>query len=165
MMEITPALPADAEEIAWIYRSLIGMPGCTWDETYPTIDFVRGDIAKKSLYKVMDGGTIAACAYLGDFEEVERPPCFDSSVKNLGEFSRVAVRREYHRRGIARELLEYLLGEAPRRGYDGIALLVGTENHAAMALYEKIGFKRCGSGNLYETDWHFYEYVRGKSDD
>lgn len=166
MMEILLAQPSDAEEIAGIYRSLIGMPGCTWDDTYPTIDFVRGDIEAGALYKVTDGDRIAACAYLGDFEEKERPECFDGSVKNLGEFSRVAVRREYHRRGIARELLEHLIIEAPKRGYDGIALLVGTENHAAMALYEKIGFKRCGSGNLYETDWHFYEYIlKGKSDD
>ncbi|MDE7194822.1 MAG: GNAT family N-acetyltransferase [Oscillospiraceae bacterium] len=156
-MNIRLAEPSDAEEIAEIYRSLIGMPGCTWDETYPTIDFVRRDIGLNSLYKVMDGGRIAGCAYLGDFEEMERPECFDKSVRKLGEFSRVAVRREYHRRGIARELLEYLIKEAPKRGYDGLALLVGTENHNAMALYEKLGFKRCGSGSLYETDWHFYE--------
>ncbi len=159
MMEILLAHLSDAEEIAEIYRFLIGMPGCTWDVTYPTIDFVRGDIEKKSLYKVMDGDTIAACAYLGDFEEIERPECFNTSVSCLGEFSRVAVRKEYHRRGIAQYLLEHLIKEAPKRGYDGIALLVGTENHSAMALYEKIGFKRCGSGNLYETDWHFYEYI------
>lgn len=156
-MNIGFALPSDAEEIAEIYRSLIGMPGCTWDDTYPTIDFVRRDIECNSLYKATDGGRIAGCAYLGDFEEMERPECFDKSVQRLGEFSRVAVRREYHRQGIARGLLEYLIKEAPGRGYDGIALLVGTENHNAMALYEKIGFRRCGSGNLYETDWNFYE--------
>lgn len=158
------AQPSDAEEIAEIYHSLIGMPGCTWDETYPTIDFVRRDIESHSLYKAVDGDTIVACAYLGEFEELERPECFDKTVRNFGEFSRVAVRREYQRRGIARELLEYLIKEAPKRSYDGIALLVGTENHSAIALYEKIGFKRCGSGNLYETDWHFYE-LKGLNDD
>lgn len=158
MMEIELARLSDAEEIAELYASLVGMPGCTWDENYPSLDFVRGDIEKCSLYKAVENGRIIAAAYLGDFEEVEMPDCFDRSVKRFGEFGRVGVRREYHRQGVAKTLLSYLIGEAARREFDGIALFVGTENFSAVKLYEKIGFKRCGESYLYETHWYCYEY-------
>ena len=159
MLEISKALSGDAEEITAIYDSLKGSPGCTWDEEYPTLEFVRNDIENRnSLYKVTDGGRIIAAAYLGEFEEKERPECFDKSMRRLGEISRVGVRREYHRKGVAFGLITHLLGEAERLGYDGAVLLVGTENHAAMRLYEKAGFERCGEAFLYETHWFCYQY-------
>lgn len=159
-MSIEKARPGDAEEIYSIYESLKGSPGCTWDESYPTLDFVRNDIEKRdALYKLTENGVIIAAAYLGDFEEKEMPECLDKTVKRFGEVSRVGVRREYQRRGYAKKLLGFLLEEAEKLGYDGVALLVGTENHCAAALYEKAGFKRRGEGNMYETDWFFYEYI------
>lgn len=159
MFEITKALPCDAEEITAIYDGLKGFPGCTWDEEYPTLEFVKNDIeSRNSLYKVTDGDKIAAAAYLGEFEETERPDYFDKSIRRLGELSRVGVRREYHRKGVAFMLVTHLIGEAEKLGYDGIALLVGTENHAAMGLYEKACFKRCGETFLYETHWFCYQY-------
>ena len=159
MFEITKALPENAEEIFAIYDGLKGSPGCTWNEEYPTLEFVRNDIEKRnSLYKVTDGGKIIAAAYLGEFEEVERPDCFDKSLQRLGEISRVGVRLEYHRKGVAFTLITRLLGEAEKLGFDGVALLVGTENHAAMKLYEKAGFERCGEAFLYDTHWFCYQY-------
>ncbi|MBD5130582.1 MAG: GNAT family N-acetyltransferase, partial [Ruminococcaceae bacterium] len=113
-----------------------------------------------SLYKLTEDGVIVAAAYLGDFEEREVPECFAPS-NNRGELSRVGVRREYHRKGYAERLLKYLLNEAVKLGYDDLVLLVGTENYGAMALYEKIGFKRRGGGVMYETPWFFYEYNGG----
>ena len=159
MSEISKALPGDAEEIFSIYDALKGSPGCTWDEEYPTLEFVRSDIENRnSLYKVTDGGQIIAAAYLGEFEEIERPDCIDKSFRRLGELSRVGVRREYHRKGVAFGLITHLLGEAEKLGYDGVVLLVGTENHAAMKLYEKAGFQNCGETFLYETHWFCYQY-------
>lgn len=158
MIEITKALSCDAEEIYAIYNSLKGLPGCTWDDEYPTLEFVRYDIEERdSLYKLTEDGVIVAAAYLGEFEEREVPECFDKSVKCRGEISRVGVRCGYHRKGYAEKLLKFLLNEAVDLRYDGLALLVGTENFGAMALYEKIGFKRCGEGVMYETHWFFYE--------
>lgn len=160
MTEITKALPGDEEEIYAIYESLKGSHGCTWDDEYPTLEFVRGDIVNRSsLYKLTEDGRIIAAAYLGEFEEVERPDCFDKSIKRLGELSRVGVRRDYHRKGYAARLLKFLLNEAAALGYDGIALLVGHENYGAMALYEKLGFHRCGETFLYDTHWCCYEYI------
>lgn len=155
VIEIVPALPSDVEEIAEIYRSLIGMPGCTWDDHYPTVDFVRRDIEDGNLFKAVVGGKIAGSAYMGDYEERSTLECFRGFGK-LGEFGRVGVRRELHRTGVAQTMLEHLKNTAKERGYDAIALLVGRQNYGAMALYEKIGFERVGESNLYDTEWYCY---------
>ena len=120
---------------------------------------MRKDIEHDSLYKVEEMGRIVAAAYLGEFEETERPECLDKSFQRLGEFSRVGVLREFHRKGYAEMLLRHLLEEAPKRGFDGIALLVGRENKAAMALYDKLGFENRGEVRLYDTDWYCMQYV------
>lgn len=161
--EIALAGEADADEIAAMYTSLIGFPGCTWDSDYPTLEHVRKDIKNASLYRLEDMGRTVAAAYLGEFEEIERPDCLDKDFKNLGEIARVGVLREFHRKGYAEQLLRHLLEEAPKRGYDGIALLVGRENEAAIALYEKLGFENRGELTLYETDWYCMQYRVEKS--
>lgn len=158
-MTTEKALPKDAEEIFAIYDALKGSPGCTWNEEYPTLEFVRSDIEESnSLYKLTEDGVIVAAAYLGEFEECEVPECFDKSVKRRGEFAPVGVRRGYQRRGYAEQLLKFSLNEAAELGYDSVVLLVGTENHSAMALYEKLRFERCGETNLYDTHWYCYQY-------
>lgn len=156
--EIMPAVEADADEIAAIYSSLVGAPGGTWNSEYPTLEHVRKDIENGSLYRLEEMGRTIAAAYLGEFEEIERPECFDKSFKNLGEFARVGVLREFQRKGYAEMLLRHLMDEAKERGFDGIALLVGRENEAAIALYEKLGFENCGEARLYDIDWYCFQY-------
>lgn len=154
-IKITHAEPSDAEEITALYHSLIGMPGCTWDDDYPTIDFVHRDIEHGSLFKAVANGKIAGAAYCGDYEELEPIPCF-GGIENLAEFGRVGICREFQRMGIAETMLEFMKRSAAKRGYDRIALLVGRKNSAAMALYEKIGFRRVGESDLYNTEWYCY---------
>ena len=154
-IEIIPALMSDAEEIAEIYRSLIGMPGCTWDDHYPTIEFVRRDIENGNMFKAVVDGKIAGSAYCGDYEERRVLECFEG-FERLGEFGRVGVKREFHRTGVARTMLEFLKENARGRGYDAVALLVGRNNLGAMALYEKIGFKNVGESDIYDTEWYCY---------
>ena len=154
-LEISPAEPSDAEEIEEIYCSLVGAPGCIWDDQYPTIDHVRHDIENGAAFKAVIDGRIVGAAYCGDYEEKELLKCFDGAEK-LGEFGRVGVRREFHRMGVAEALLRYLKGNAKERGYDALSLLVARNNFGAMALYEKLGFKNVGESELYDMEWYCY---------
>ena len=62
----------------------------------------------------------------------------------------IAVIPEQRRRGIARRLLERLLDEAgPNARY---TLEVRTSNHGAIAMYEKLGFRRAGHRRRYYHD-------------
>ena len=54
------------------------------------------------------------------------------------------VLKEYHGAGIARELMDWGLAEAKRRGAERLYLTVFTENHRARTFYDRYGFEAVG---------------------
>jgi len=61
----------------------------------------------------------------------------------------VAVRPDLHGRGIGRWLLEGILAEGRRRGMVFATLEVRPSNRAALALYERFGFRRIAVRRRY----------------
>ncbi len=55
-----------------------------------------------------------------------------------------SVYKAYCGRGIGRLMLETVLSEAKKLGYEQAELEVVTENLGAIALYETVGFVKCG---------------------
>jgi ribosomal-protein-alanine N-acetyltransferase len=66
------------------------------------------------------------------------------SIAPEGEITNVATHPRFRRRGIAKEVLEFLKSEAKRRGIDSLYLEVRRSNEAARALYENAGFTVIG---------------------
>ena len=62
--------------------------------------------------------------------------------------------REALRTGVATRLLQHLINEATRRGYARLYLETGSTAPftAALALYEKHGFRRCAAFGDYEDN-------------
>lgn len=56
----------------------------------------------------------------------------------------IALYKAYCGRGIGRLMLETVLNEAKKLGYGQAELEVVTENLGAIALYESVGFVKCG---------------------
>lgn len=56
----------------------------------------------------------------------------------------IALYKAYCGRGIGRLMLETVLSEAKKLGYGQAELEVATENLGAIALYEAVGFVKCG---------------------
>lgn len=56
----------------------------------------------------------------------------------------IALYKAYCGRGIGRLMLETVLSEAKKLGYGQAELEVVTENLGAIALYESVGFVKCG---------------------
>lgn len=65
------------------------------------------------------------------------------------ELHQVAVSADDKRRGVASELLRFLLRTARERGIDSIYLEVRQSNAAAIGLYEKFGFRKVGQRKGY----------------
>ena len=61
----------------------------------------------------------------------------------------VAVTPEYRRQGIAQQLIEELSGELRARNVRILTLEVRVSNDAAIALYEKLGFRQAGRRKNY----------------
>ena len=73
-----------------------------------------------------------------------------SRYADVWHLMNVAVTPEQRRLGVARRLLERLFEEA---GHDArYTLEVRTSNHAAIAMYERFGFRRAGHRRRYYHD-------------
>lgn len=62
------------------------------------------------------------------------------SIAPEGEITNVATHPDFRRRGIARELLDFLKLRAAERGIESVYLEVRRSNDAARTLYEEQGF-------------------------
>lgn len=157
-LEFRKATEADLDEIWELYRSLVDLPGCTWNEEYPSREIISGDIGRGDQFcLVAEDGRIAASAAVHPADELEKLFQWNGKLKAPCELSRLGVGLEVQNQGVGKRLLMLLLEEARRRGYDGMQMLVGQENHAALSLYRSLGFAICGETHCYETDWFCLE--------
>lgn len=71
-----------------------------------------------------------------------------------GEIKSMRTAKEYLRRGVASRMLEHILGEARRRGYQRVSLETGAMPYfePAHRLYRKFGFGPCPPFGNYKHD-------------
>lgn len=150
----SPARPCDGPVILALYRSLIGLPGTTWNEYYPGPEEVERDIARGSLWCLWGpDGTLWGAASLGEDDPDIRDLSCWAPAANSCELTRVGILKDLHGRGLGEEFVRCLLRNAAREGRDMARLLAGSENPAALRLYEKLGFAPCGGTRMYDVDW------------
>jgi ribosomal protein S18 acetylase RimI-like enzyme len=147
---------SDIPEIVAVYRGILGTPGCTWDTEYPSGETAREDIAGNSLYILKEADAIIAVASAGAFGELGH---LRWEPKNPCELARIGVIPAMQGRGVGTVMLRKVMGEMKSKGFDGIRMLVSKTNPAALALYEKNGFQRCGEAFLYDIDFYCYQIV------
>ncbi len=144
----------DIPEIVSIYKSLVGTPGCTWDDEYPSAESATEDIKGESLYILKDKDTIVAVASIGKFDELGH---LQWKPKNACELARIGVIPTAQGQGIGSIILKKLIEAAKESGYDGIRMLVSKTNPSALALYDKNGFERCGQTFMFNMDFYCYQ--------
>jgi len=71
-----------------------------------------------------------------------------------GELKSMRTAAEHLRKGVARKILEHIIGEARNRGYKRISLETGSMDAfmPARKLYESFGFEYCGPFADYAED-------------
>lgn len=126
------ALPADATALAALEAACFTHPW-TQAQVHDEIARVPPDLVLVLEGPGSAGGTTAIRAY-GSFRLV---------VDELHVMN-VAVDPRCRRQGLARRLLSFAMGEATRAGARRALLELRAGNHAALALYESLGFARLG---------------------
>ena len=144
----------EISEIVSIYHGLIGTPGCTWDLDYPSRETAEYDIDNGFLYVLKNGGKIVAVASMGDYNELND---LQWSLKNPCELMRIGVLATLRNQGIGTVILQHIIRTAKEKGYDGIRFIVSKTNPAALALYDKNGFEKCGEVLRFDRDWYRYQ--------
>ena len=71
-----------------------------------------------------------------------------------GEIKSMRTSARHRRKGVARAILDYIIGEAERRGYDRLSLETGSMDafDPARQLYARAGFTFCGPFAAYIED-------------
>ncbi len=82
-----------------------------------------------------------------------------------GELKRMYMRPAFRGLGLAKQMLEHLAGHARSRGVMLLRLETGIHQHAAIGLYEQMGFRLVPPFGSYRADplSRFYEKALGKA--
>jgi ribosomal protein S18 acetylase RimI-like enzyme len=136
---IAKAAPADRERVAEMFAMDMRDLGIdrTTTKLLPVVDATIGDDTEEGHIWIARVGT-------GEIAGVMLAAPF-WSLKMAGKglwIETIYVRPEFRRRGIARDLVEYLLDWAEDKGYKGIELEAYHMNTAASCLYRAQGFRR-----------------------
>lgn len=121
---------------------------------YPSKKTAEKDINNNWLYTLKKHNKIIAVASIVDFDELRdlqwkpKKPC---------ELARISVSSAFQKQGIGTIILQNIIKVAKEKGYDGIRMLVSKTNSAALALYEKNGFERCGEVFKFDIDFYCYQ--------
>jgi ribosomal protein S18 acetylase RimI-like enzyme len=143
--------------VVTIYHSLVGTPGCTWDFEYPSEETATHDIKNKALYVLAKDNEIIAVATATDkYNELEH---LQWTIQKPCELYRIGVSPKFLKQGIGSILLKNIITAMQEKGFDGIRQIVSKTNPAALALYDKNGFERCGETFLFEHEWYCYQIV------
>lgn len=145
---------SDISEILDIYHSLIGTPGCTWDIDYPNREIVESDIDRESLYILKNYDKIIAVAAAGINDELDH---LQWSIKRPCDLARIGVLPMMQNQGIGTIMLQKVIQAVKEKEFDGIRILVSKSNPAALALYNKNNFIKCGETFMYGIDFYCCE--------
>lgn len=100
-----------------------------------------------------DGSIYVAVALIGD----ERAGYADMRIiKGESQIYNIAVAPEFRKQGIGEALLDHMVRKSEELGLSIITLEVRAGNEAAMALYDKMGFRKVGTRPGY--------YAKGSED-
>lgn len=171
--EIRPAVGADVDAVVALYGQVCdalaaGTNYSGWSrEDYPTRTTAENWLASGMLYVLLEDGQIAATVALTHQPEpgyVQGAWTATTSAEEAFIIHTLATHPQGRGKGYAGALLEFAKEEGRRQGMKALWLDVSDYNGPAMALYQKTGFQRVASLDLFGTPapyelYYLYEYV------
>lgn len=148
--KIEKAIKEEKNDILKIYKNLIGVEGCTWDEEYPNLEIIESDISCEGLYCLKIDNNIVGVASL-----IKENKLYDDfkKFKNIYLLTRVGIDRKYQGKGYSKLLLKNILKNAIEEEVDLIYLLVDKNNIKAKNLYNLFNFRFCRNVNEHGREW------------
>ena len=147
----------DTDALLSLYASCIGLPFCAWSADYPNAEILADDLANEAIYLLEENNQpLAAVSVLAHSLWAH-----DGIPWQLNErpvmLARVCVRPDLQGQGIGTRFLSGVLEALAAQGFRAARLAVDKNHLAAIRLYEKLGFSRCGEVYKYEENFYCYE--------
>jgi len=145
MITIRPVREEDADQIVQLETELFGSDA--WSE-----ELVRDELSARYRRYFVAVDEDEVVGYAGLY-----------AVGTEADVQTIALVLEHRGRGLGRQLLETLCGEANRRGVRELFLEVRSDNDAARRLYERAGFVEIGERPGYYQPGNISAIVMRKS--
>ena len=147
----------DSARLLSLYASCVGLPFCAWNADYPNAEILSDDLAGEAVYIIEENGQpLAAVSALAHSLWAN-----DGIPWRLNDrpvmLARVCVRPDLQGQGLAARFLSDVLEILSSEGFRAARLAVDKNHLAAIRLYEKLGFSRCGEVYKYEENFFCYE--------
>lgn len=146
----------DAEAVLALYKAVIGMPFCTWNDSYPEEEEIKEDLSAGTLYVLEEDQKLIGAISIVPKNELNHLDCW-TIKENVREFARVVIRPDHQGKGLSVHLVEEIIKELKKQNTEAIHIAVAKENVPAQRLYKKLGFTFCGEAELYSHSFFLCE--------
>ena len=160
-MGIRLADVSDVSAVMALIRSCVSLMDSQgihqWDELYPDRATFAGDIVRQELFVLERDGQLAGIIVLNEHQEpAYREVPWEHSGTAL-VVHRLAVDPAFQGRGYGRELMRFAHEFAERRQYATIRLDAFASNPGAVALYERLGYRKAGTVRFRKGLFYCFE--------
>ena len=152
------AVSGEAQAILALYKAVVGTPFCTWDESYPGITEITGDLSSETLYVLEDHKELIGAISIVPENEIDDYDCWKVK-ENVREFARVVLRPDQQHKGLSFYLVEGIIQELQRQKVAAIHIAVAKNNVPAQKVYRKTGFDFCGEADMYGHSFFLCERI------
>lgn len=137
------------------YASLSELWHTVFGDGYEVSEFfLENAVCNGDIYAKRIDGKIVSAFYLVDSELVN-----SNDIKKIKYLYAAATLPEYRKQGIMSEMIKYAAEKLLDKGYAGIVLCPADEK--LYGYYEKLGFTRCFTDRIYETESSSLEKYKG----
>ncbi len=152
MIAIRPASIDDLDNVVSIVRSaarhLDEQGILQWDNVYPDRAILQGDIDRRNLFVLEEDGSLAALIALDEQQPPEYAGAAWAYYGKVMVVHRLAIAPEHQGKKYASRMMDFAERKAATHGYDAIRLDAFTQNPAALALYQRRGYRKAGTVRL-----------------
>lgn len=129
-----------------------------WDQVYPDLATIERDIEDGTLHVAESDGKVVGCVTLNEAQDPTYATVSWELVESrVGVVHRLMIDPALQGKGLARNLMSYVETLAGSQGLRTIRLDAYTQNLTALALYDKLGYRRAGIVQLRKGPFWCFE--------
>ena len=155
LMNFRKAKNEEAGDILALYRSVVGLPFCVWDD-YPGEPEIQGDLAAGTLFVLEQDSELLGAISIVPENEMDDLDCWKVN-EGAREFARVVIAPKHQGEGLSRVLLDGIWKEFIKLGVPSVHISVAKVNIPAQKLYRRFGFEFCGEKDMYGSSYFLRE--------
>ena len=157
-----PALTSDAVALNALKDACIAQMRAAgieqWDEVYPDAAVLARDLTAGTLHVVRRGTHVLGCVTLDSAHDpLWQGMDWSAAGEPAAAVHLLMVHPSLQGRGLAKQLMAHAEPLARTQGFRAIHLDCFTANHAALALYERLGYRRTGTATMRKGPFVCFE--------